>query len=231
MTISTQFEWHIYVSSFLHQYIILIHLDLCRCAERHAWFAAGWTFWNSGRSSQKVQEPSAQLPPSLEVFLRPTRVSDHLSGEWGQSASHRLLQVKNTQPSLLWCEVLIYWIYSSKKSTRDTPDSLPSFVGENEAKKGYAITQMGDNAFAAVLWVLTTITYSLICASPLVYVIVCVPFHVNEYDLLLLPLFPSTSACISQRGGKREVARKQRERLWKAWRHSWETGQRCWACR
>ncbi|CAJ1052176.1 histone PARylation factor 1 [Xyrichtys novacula] len=34
---------------------------------------------------------------------------------------------------------------------RDTPDSLPSFVGENEAKKGYTITQMGDNIFAAVL--------------------------------------------------------------------------------
>uniref|UniRef100_A0A3Q3WC46 Histone PARylation factor 1 n=1 Tax=Mola mola TaxID=94237 RepID=A0A3Q3WC46_MOLML len=34
---------------------------------------------------------------------------------------------------------------------RDTPDSLPSFVGENEAKKGYAITQIGDNVFAAVL--------------------------------------------------------------------------------
>ncbi|XP_053188473.1 histone PARylation factor 1 [Scomber japonicus] len=33
---------------------------------------------------------------------------------------------------------------------RDTPDSLPSFVGENEAKKGYTITQMGDNVFAAV---------------------------------------------------------------------------------
>nr|XP_020497569.2 histone PARylation factor 1-like [Labrus bergylta] len=34
---------------------------------------------------------------------------------------------------------------------RDTPDSLPSFVGENDAKKGYTITQMGDNVFAAVL--------------------------------------------------------------------------------
>ncbi|XP_074486296.1 histone PARylation factor 1 [Sebastes fasciatus] len=34
---------------------------------------------------------------------------------------------------------------------RDTPDSLPSFVGENEAKKGCKITQMGDNMFAAVL--------------------------------------------------------------------------------
>ncbi|KAM9857455.1 histone PARylation factor 1 [Aulostomus maculatus] len=33
---------------------------------------------------------------------------------------------------------------------RDTPDSLPSFVGENEAKKGCTITQMGDNLFAAV---------------------------------------------------------------------------------
>ncbi|KAL3996413.1 hypothetical protein ACER0C_009069 [Sarotherodon galilaeus] len=33
---------------------------------------------------------------------------------------------------------------------RDTTDSLPSFVGENEAKKGCTITQMGDNVFAAV---------------------------------------------------------------------------------
>ncbi|KAM4751452.1 histone PARylation factor 1 [Anableps anableps] len=33
---------------------------------------------------------------------------------------------------------------------RDTPDSLPSFVGENQAKKGCNITQMGDNIFAAV---------------------------------------------------------------------------------
>ncbi len=43
-----------------------------------------------------------------------------------------------------------------QKSTRDTPDSLPSFVGENEAKKGYTITQLGDNVFAAVLWVFAT---------------------------------------------------------------------------
>ncbi|XP_027875106.1 histone PARylation factor 1 isoform X1 [Xiphophorus couchianus] len=33
---------------------------------------------------------------------------------------------------------------------RDSPDSLPSFVGENHAKKGCNITQMGDNIFAAV---------------------------------------------------------------------------------
>ncbi|XP_038126947.1 histone PARylation factor 1 [Cyprinodon tularosa] len=33
---------------------------------------------------------------------------------------------------------------------RDTPDSLPSFVGENQAKKSCSITQMGDNIFAAV---------------------------------------------------------------------------------
>ncbi|XP_069553551.1 histone PARylation factor 1 [Brachyistius frenatus] len=33
---------------------------------------------------------------------------------------------------------------------RDTPGSLPSFVGENEAKNGCTITQMGDNVFAAV---------------------------------------------------------------------------------
>ncbi|XP_008415265.1 histone PARylation factor 1 [Poecilia reticulata] len=33
---------------------------------------------------------------------------------------------------------------------RDSPDSLPSFVGENHAKKGCSITQMGDNIFAAV---------------------------------------------------------------------------------
>lgn len=35
--------------------------------------------------------------------------------------------------------------------SRDTPDSPPVFVGENEAKKGCTITQMGDNLFAAVL--------------------------------------------------------------------------------
>ncbi|XP_030643950.1 histone PARylation factor 1 [Chanos chanos] len=34
---------------------------------------------------------------------------------------------------------------------RDSPDSLPVFIGENEAKKGCTITQMGDNIFAAVL--------------------------------------------------------------------------------
>ncbi|XP_051561227.1 histone PARylation factor 1 [Myxocyprinus asiaticus] len=34
---------------------------------------------------------------------------------------------------------------------RDTPDALPVFIGENEAKKGCTITQMGDNIFAAVL--------------------------------------------------------------------------------
>ncbi|CAL1601479.1 unnamed protein product [Knipowitschia caucasica] len=33
---------------------------------------------------------------------------------------------------------------------RDTPDLLPSFVGENDAKKGCSITQMGENVFAAV---------------------------------------------------------------------------------
>ncbi|XP_062334633.1 histone PARylation factor 1 [Osmerus eperlanus] len=33
---------------------------------------------------------------------------------------------------------------------RDSPDSLPALVGENEAKKGCTITQMGDNVFAAV---------------------------------------------------------------------------------
>ncbi|KAM9450115.1 histone PARylation factor 1 isoform 1-T1 [Clarias gariepinus] len=34
---------------------------------------------------------------------------------------------------------------------RDSPDALPVFVGENEAKKGCTITQMGENLFAAVL--------------------------------------------------------------------------------
>ncbi|XP_028974073.2 histone PARylation factor 1 isoform X3 [Esox lucius] len=33
---------------------------------------------------------------------------------------------------------------------RDSPDSLPVFVGENEVKKGCTISQMGDNMFAAV---------------------------------------------------------------------------------
>lgn len=34
---------------------------------------------------------------------------------------------------------------------RDLSDALPVFIGENEAKKGCTITQMGDNIFAAVL--------------------------------------------------------------------------------
>ncbi|KAJ8000454.1 hypothetical protein DPEC_G00180290 [Dallia pectoralis] len=33
---------------------------------------------------------------------------------------------------------------------RDSPDSLPAFVGENEAKKGCTISPVGDNVFAAV---------------------------------------------------------------------------------
>ncbi|CAN9510440.1 unnamed protein product [Ophioblennius macclurei] len=33
---------------------------------------------------------------------------------------------------------------------RDTPEKLPAFVGENEAKKGCIIKQIGDNVFAAV---------------------------------------------------------------------------------
>nr|XP_057901939.1 histone PARylation factor 1 isoform X1 [Doryrhamphus excisus] len=33
---------------------------------------------------------------------------------------------------------------------RDIPDSLPCFIGENEAKSGCTIRQMGDNVFAAV---------------------------------------------------------------------------------
>lgn len=37
------------------------------------------------------------------------------------------------------------------KSTRDTPESLPLFVGASEAKKDCTITQMGENVFAAVL--------------------------------------------------------------------------------
>ncbi|KAG5286247.1 hypothetical protein AALO_G00012650 [Alosa alosa] len=34
---------------------------------------------------------------------------------------------------------------------RDSPEALPVFIGENEAKKGCSITQMGDNLFGAVL--------------------------------------------------------------------------------
>lgn len=72
--------------------------DPSRCVERHAGFKAGWSFWNSGRNTQNFKESSAQLPPSLEVFLRPTRVSDHPAGQRGQSASLWLLQVWNIQP-------------------------------------------------------------------------------------------------------------------------------------
>ncbi|XP_035385983.1 histone PARylation factor 1 [Electrophorus electricus] len=38
---------------------------------------------------------------------------------------------------------------------RDCPDDVPVFVGENEARKGCTITQMGENLFAAVLLFLT----------------------------------------------------------------------------
>lgn len=76
--------------------LFFIRFNQCRCTERDAGFAAGWSFWNSGGSSQKLQESSAQLPPPLEVFLWPTRVSDHPSGQWGHQASHWLLQVGNT---------------------------------------------------------------------------------------------------------------------------------------
>ncbi|XP_072528099.1 histone PARylation factor 1 [Salminus brasiliensis] len=34
---------------------------------------------------------------------------------------------------------------------RDCPDAVPVFVGENQAKKGCTITQLGDNLFSAVL--------------------------------------------------------------------------------
>uniref|UniRef100_A0AAZ3R3B1 Histone PARylation factor 1 n=1 Tax=Oncorhynchus tshawytscha TaxID=74940 RepID=A0AAZ3R3B1_ONCTS len=42
------------------------------------------------------------------------------------------------------------WGVTGRGYYRDSPDSLPVFLGENEAKKGCTITQMGDNMFAAV---------------------------------------------------------------------------------
>lgn len=54
-----------------------------------------------------------------------------------------VIAINESSTDLLNCVV--------SKSPRDTPDSFPSFVGENEAKKGYTITQMGNNVFAAVL--------------------------------------------------------------------------------
>ncbi|XP_031697285.1 histone PARylation factor 1 [Anarrhichthys ocellatus] len=52
---------------------------------------------------------------------------------------------------------------------RDLPDSLPSFVGENEAKKGCAIAQMGDNMFAAVLTL--TLHFSFLTSSKRLYLL------------------------------------------------------------
>lgn len=68
-----------------------------------------------------------------------------------------VMHVENlwSQLSLVLCKI----------SCRDTPDSLPAFVGENEAKKGYAITKMGDNVFAAVLWVPTLCVYEIMSCS------------------------------------------------------------------
>ena len=88
---------------FVEYFIFFIHFNQCRCTERDAGFAAGWSFWNSRGSSQKLQESSAQLPPPLEVFLWPTRVSDYPSGQWGHQASHWLLQVHNTLESVMIC--------------------------------------------------------------------------------------------------------------------------------
>lgn len=75
--------------NILSQYIV----TLCRCSERLAGIAASWTIWYFGRSSQKLQEFPAELPPSLAIFLWPTRVSDHTRRVWEQPASHWLLQV------------------------------------------------------------------------------------------------------------------------------------------
>lgn len=50
-----------------------------------------------------------------------------------------------------WLRITFHWILLFLQSTRDTPESLPSFVGASEAKKGCTIAQMGDNLFAALL--------------------------------------------------------------------------------
>lgn len=78
----------------------------------------------------------------LSIILATTGIRYLTSGWWWGHCSRNNV---GSQP-LIHSNIL-------SKSHRDNPDSLPSFVGENEAKKGYIITQMGDNVFAAVLWV------------------------------------------------------------------------------
>lgn len=71
------------VSSLQYEYELMDHLFtilLSRCPERHTWFTASWSFWHLGWSSPTLQKCFSQLPPSLEVFLRPTRVPDHFTG-------------------------------------------------------------------------------------------------------------------------------------------------------
>lgn len=44
------------------------------------------------------------------------------------------------------------------------------------------------------------------------------------------PMFRTPPACVCWGGGKKGAARKQGERPWTAWRPSWGTGRRLWAC-
>lgn len=71
-----------------------------------------------------------------------------------------------------------WWLSNSH---RDNPDSLPSFLGENEAKKGCTITQIGDNVFAAVLWVF------------IIYILLFLYDYINVDSVYLLVLFYITS--------------------------------------
>ncbi len=145
-----------------------------RCPKGNSWASASWPVRYPVQKAQKLICLSTQLLPSLALFLWSSRVSDHYTGQCRHPAPHGLLQVtvyllqksfkgdcisyswhiKMQHCRFLWlkhCLNVSSSLYFSLY--RDLPDALPVFIGENEAKKGCTITQMGDNIFAAVLWV------------------------------------------------------------------------------
>lgn len=109
----------------------------------------------------------------LSIILATTGIGYLTSGWWWGHCSRNNVC---SQP-LIHSNIL-------SKSHRDHPDSLPSFVGENEAKKGYIITQMGDNVFAAVLWVFPCVRVCFFIINVLIvveciFVLCCITFKIS----------------------------------------------------
>lgn len=88
-------------------------------------------------------------PPELQTILQGSAETQYHMGYF---------RLDIFLDSLVWMFVLVtprYWYNLIIKRIcspfRDSPEALPVCIGENEAKKGYSIKQMGDNLFGAVL--------------------------------------------------------------------------------